>query len=181
MINMAYYKTNMSLLFYQAVFIYMLLPFCQAASSIQYDAILALVVLELVFAFGVGLSCILFSINLIRAINDPSLSHVPSGTFPKSRSSSCGNTLQGDLMDGDDGQIVAPDYTNVGNYDSRISIQQLDHPPTYDTFYPIYSDNIVSGSPSEDSATASAQSARPSSVQLSPPKSFLSAFFDYMW
>lgn len=172
---------NMMTSFYQLVFIYTIFPMCSGASSIQYDAIFALVVIELVFAFGVGLSCILFSINLIRAINDPSPFHVPIGTFPKSRASSCSNAYLGDIADGDDAQIASPEYSNLSNYEAKIPIQNTDPLPTYDTFYHIPGNNIPSVSPSEASVPTSANSHRQGSSQLSPPKSILSAFFEYMW
>eukprot|EP01041_Mallomonas_annulata_P007074 gene7074-14388_t len=68
--------------------IFVIFKKCVATSPIGYDAIFTLVVLELVFAFGVGVSCILFSINLIRALGDsPSQSYqnLSDGSFPRSR------------------------------------------------------------------------------------------------
>ena len=38
------------------------------SAPIGYDAIVAMVVVELVFAFGIGISCILFSFNLFREL-----------------------------------------------------------------------------------------------------------------
>jgi hypothetical protein len=40
-----------------------------ARSPIGYDAIVVLVAIELFFAFAVGLTCILFSLNMFRALN----------------------------------------------------------------------------------------------------------------
>lgn len=39
-----------------------------SASSIGYDTILAIVVVELLFAFAVGVICIIFSFNLFRSL-----------------------------------------------------------------------------------------------------------------
>lgn len=40
-----------------------------ARSPIGYDAIVVLVAIELFFAFAVGFTCILFSLNMFRALN----------------------------------------------------------------------------------------------------------------
>ena len=45
-----------------------------------------LVILELVFAFSIGLICILFSISLLRALRCPDID-VSNGVLPPSRSS----------------------------------------------------------------------------------------------
>jgi hypothetical protein len=67
-----------------------LLPSFTVASSspVAYDIILAVVILELIFAFSVGLVCIVFSFNLIVALKDTSneaISTLPEGDLPPSR------------------------------------------------------------------------------------------------
>ena len=56
----------------------------QARSPIGYDAIVVLVVIELIFAFGVGVTCIVFSLNMFRALNrSPEVYRsLPVGDFP---------------------------------------------------------------------------------------------------
>ena len=55
-----------------------------ARSPIGYDAVVVLVGIELFFAFTVGLSCILFSLNMFRALNrSPEVYRsLPIGDFP---------------------------------------------------------------------------------------------------
>jgi hypothetical protein len=43
--------------------------FVMARSPIGYDAVLVLMIVELLFAFGVGLACILFSLNIFSALH----------------------------------------------------------------------------------------------------------------
>lgn len=45
-----------------------LLTTSSAVCSVDYDAVLSIVVVELVFAFSIGLICILFSLNLYKAL-----------------------------------------------------------------------------------------------------------------
>lgn len=63
-----------------------------ARSPFDYDVVLAIVIVELVFAFGVGLICIIFSYNLFRAIKESeSLPHdgnLPSSFLPTSQRTS---------------------------------------------------------------------------------------------
>jgi hypothetical protein len=54
---------------------------------VDYDVIVTIVVIELVFAFSIGIICILFSINLILAIKDnPEGANltIAAGDFPPS-------------------------------------------------------------------------------------------------
>lgn len=44
---------------------------------------LALVIVELVFAFSVGVGCVLFSINLVRSVYDSEENTIKIGQFPK--------------------------------------------------------------------------------------------------
>ena len=55
-----------------------------ARSPIGYDAIVVLVAIELFFAFSVGFACILFSMNMFRALNrHPEIHRIlPMGDFP---------------------------------------------------------------------------------------------------
>lgn len=41
-----------------------------AQSTLSYDAVLTIVIIELVLSFSIGVTCILFSYNLFRAIKD---------------------------------------------------------------------------------------------------------------
>ena len=56
-----------------------------ARSPIRYDTIFILVVVELFFAFAVGIACILFSLNMFRALNrSPEVYRsLPIGDFPR--------------------------------------------------------------------------------------------------
>jgi hypothetical protein len=56
--------------------------------SIAYHAILAVVITEVVFAFSVGIICIVFSFNLFRTLKEtPSeeINSLPVGSLPPSR------------------------------------------------------------------------------------------------
>ena len=58
--------------------------------SLGYDAVLAIVIAELVFAFSVGLVCVIFSLNLFLSLKDSqdtsSLEHLTAGDLPRPRS-----------------------------------------------------------------------------------------------
>lgn len=56
-----------------------------ARSPLRYDAIFIMVVVELSFAFAVGIACILFSLNMFRALNrSPEVYRsLPIGDFPR--------------------------------------------------------------------------------------------------
>jgi hypothetical protein len=43
----------------------------ETENEVTYGIVMAIVVTELVFAFGVGVSCILFSLNLVKAVRRP--------------------------------------------------------------------------------------------------------------
>ena len=70
----------------------LLLTFLVAArgksDALGYDAVLAIVIAELAFAFSIGLVCIIFSFNLFRALKDSGeeYSDLPIGDLPRSRS-----------------------------------------------------------------------------------------------
>lgn len=59
-------------------------PTLTRASTIRYDAILAIVIVELIFAFSVGVVCIIFSFNLLRALKESAAeySDLPIGDLP---------------------------------------------------------------------------------------------------
>lgn len=61
------------------------IPCVFARSPIRYDAIFIMVVVELFFAFAVGIACILFSLNMFRALNrSPEVYRsLPIGDFPR--------------------------------------------------------------------------------------------------
>lgn len=55
------------------------------SSPIAYSAVLAIVIVELIFAFSVGIACIFFSFNLFRALKETSndqISSMPEGYLP---------------------------------------------------------------------------------------------------
>ena len=58
--------------------------------SLGYDAVLAIVIAELVFAFSVGLICVIFSLNLFLSLKDSqdttSLEDLTAGDLPRPRS-----------------------------------------------------------------------------------------------
>ena len=56
------------------------------APPIGYDAVLAVVIVELVFAFGIGISCIVFSFNLFRELNNCDVDVSPVGDLPNRQS-----------------------------------------------------------------------------------------------
>lgn len=62
----------------------LLLRATYARSPIGYDAVVVLVAIELFFAFAVGITCILFSLNMFRALNrSPEVYRsLPIGDFP---------------------------------------------------------------------------------------------------
>ena len=68
-----------------AFLLLILIPGVTARSPIGYDAIVVLVAVELFFAFGVGVACILFSLNMFRALNrSPEIYRsLPIGDFPQ--------------------------------------------------------------------------------------------------
>lgn len=68
-------------------FIFSLLYHLVDASALGYDAILTIVVIEVIFSFSVGLVCIVLSFNLFRALKDsPDIyTGSPIDEFPLSR------------------------------------------------------------------------------------------------
>ncbi len=54
----------------------------KAASPVAYNTILVIVIIELIFAFAIGVVCILFSFNLLRALKDASAETLTSGDLP---------------------------------------------------------------------------------------------------
>ncbi len=75
-----------------------------SASTIGYDAILAIVIAELIFAFSVGVVCIVFSFNLFRTLkhshedNDLSRGDIPSRHFTSG--GNIKNSSQNNLVNG---------------------------------------------------------------------------------
>lgn len=56
--------------------------------SIGYTSVLIIVIIELTFAFGVGVGCILFSFNLLRSVYsaEENTYATASGAFPRAKS-----------------------------------------------------------------------------------------------
>lgn len=71
-----------------ASFITLCLYSCEARSHspLGHEAVLVIVTVELVIAFTVGILCIIFSCNVLRAITDYSEDALPPGSLPPSRS-----------------------------------------------------------------------------------------------
>jgi hypothetical protein len=55
-------------------------------SPIGKEAIYILVIVEVAVAFSIGILCIIFSCNLLRAVTDSDPSNLTSGQLPRSRS-----------------------------------------------------------------------------------------------
>ena len=63
----------------------------EETSSLTHTTILIIVIIELCFAFGVALACVLFSWNLMKSIRqtrDDDLHAMPQGDFPRVLSNS---------------------------------------------------------------------------------------------
>ena len=56
--------------------------------AFSYNAIMLIVLLELLFAFGVGVVCVVFSFNMLRALYTDSSSDISAGHLPHSRGNS---------------------------------------------------------------------------------------------
>ena len=65
-----------------AISFLMCLVTAAASNNIGYDAILAIVIAELVFAFSVGVVCIVFSFNLFRTLKESSEVSMSTGDLP---------------------------------------------------------------------------------------------------
>lgn len=70
---------------YLGLFLFFYLKKTHARSPIGYEAVVVLVAIELFFAFAVGITCILFSLNMFRALNrSPEMyGLLPTGDFPR--------------------------------------------------------------------------------------------------
>mmetsp|Transcript_18415 Transcript_18415/g.40963 ORF Transcript_18415/g.40963 Transcript_18415/m.40963 type:complete len:144 (-) Transcript_18415:26-457(-) len=93
---------------------------CAAASTtgaFGYDVILAIVIIEVIFAFSIGVVCILLSFNLFRALKDSPNGAV--GEFPLSRGNSY-NDLDADYS------TFAKDNGGGGVGGSVISDEEMD-------------------------------------------------------
>lgn len=62
------------------------------SASVTYDTVLTFVILELVFAFGVGIVCIIFSFSLVRSLGESkeTMHQLPDGDFPSNVKSKAG-------------------------------------------------------------------------------------------
>jgi hypothetical protein len=71
-----------------------------SASTIGYDAILAIVIAELVFAFSVGVVCIVFSFNLFRTLKDSqeTYGNLPTGDLPPRLNNANNKSSQNNLV-----------------------------------------------------------------------------------
>jgi hypothetical protein len=91
-----------------------LLPtYVLARSPLGYDTVLVLVIIELSFAFAVGLSCIIFSVNIIRALQESTSDYqLPTGDLPPSRRATSQN-LKSNLV-GEDARTYTVASSTVG-------------------------------------------------------------------
>ena len=62
---------------------------CRSHSPLNYDAIFIVVIIELVFAFSVGITCIIFSFNLLRELSVTSSASHPTIAAQMPQSSKC--------------------------------------------------------------------------------------------
>ena len=114
----------------------LLLPvYVLARSPLGYDTVLVLVIVELSFAFAVGLSCIIFSVNIIRALQESTSDYqLPTGDLPPSRRATSQN-LKSNLGVGQEtttcavsstvGAITAADYRTFdddGEYEIELEV-----------------------------------------------------------
>lgn len=101
-------------------------------SPIGYDAVLAVVILELLFAFGIGISCIIFSFNLFWEVSSGDVQGLPVGDLPNrmSHRGSFGTSSSQAKKGGD------PDYNTFEDEESvtylvpdeaRMSEAEYDH------------------------------------------------------
>lgn len=108
---------------------------CQ--SSISYDTVLVIVIIELVFAFSIGLICILFSYNLFRAIkesesaeeNEVQLQLEHEGSIPSSFGNEDYHEVSGNYGSFDDeyrGEFVYEDDLEYGDeHDSDLDYENV--------------------------------------------------------
>jgi len=94
--------------------------------DIGYETILILVILELIFAFGVGLSCIIFSINLVRAISSShnSFQNMPIGTFPHDRKNASAKSLYDDTFSKLETKESKAEHAGTG-YNTFLESQEI--------------------------------------------------------
>lgn len=74
-----------NLFFFFIFFLFFTFTSASTSSPIAYSAVLAIVIIELIFAFSVGIACIFFSFNLFRALKDSPndlISSMPEGYLP---------------------------------------------------------------------------------------------------
>lgn len=94
--------------YHLALLLAVLLPCTvQATSPIAYNTILVIVIIELIFAFTIGVVCVLFSFNLLRALKDASPETLTSGNFPPRRN----------------------DTTALQNFAGNVSLNQVQYNP----------------------------------------------------
>lgn len=108
------------------------------AAPIAYDAILALVIIEVVFAFSVGIICIVFSFNLLRALKDvptEQMDRLSVGNLPPSRP-----TQQGRAGSVDSNTGLLPRASNTrhpsqdSEMDSEVQLPGYEPPPPESIF-----------------------------------------------
>jgi hypothetical protein len=100
-----------------------ILTTADARSPIGYDAVIVLMSIELLFAFGVGLACILFSLNIftaLRATEDNRSLHVGDLPKPPRKPAYRSRYHTGDVLMGRFVSIHAPVYEEVRS-DMEIS------------------------------------------------------------
>lgn len=63
--------------------------------NFSYDIVLTMVIIELIFSFGVGIACVVFSFNLYRAIKKDSEHFAPNNLQYQNNSKTTQNTKGG--------------------------------------------------------------------------------------
>jgi len=97
-----------------------------AGNAAGYNVILTIVIVEVIFSFMIGITCILLSFNLFRALKDSpdSYTGLPVGEFPLSRGSNynfadydteAGNPNAGDREDEHTGSARDPRMGSFGS------------------------------------------------------------------
>lgn len=105
-------QLQLYILSFVTVFIQLQSVECHSHAPIGYTAIYILVIVELTVAFAIGIVCIIFSVNLLRAVSDQD-SSLSMGELPRSRPTSVARSWSKSLLAGSTGALnkLSPDYT----------------------------------------------------------------------
>ena len=101
--------------FFVLLIVLSLLGSAVATSNVQYNIVLTIVIVELIFAFSIGIICIMFSVNLYRALKD-SDGKVVDGNLPNSPIV----TTRGSLTNRRSGATYAPVPNDAISNDNAV-------------------------------------------------------------